>query len=95
MNNQKNVHILVEGRVQGVGFRYFVKNIADQTGITGWVRNLSDDRVEIFAQGDAQKLDGFIAVVRAGHTAAMVTNMSIDWHEPDLNFTKFSIAPTV
>ena len=47
------VHVLVSGRVQGVGFRYFVKDAADARGIAGWVRNLRDGRVEAVLAGAA------------------------------------------
>ncbi|HJB62075.1 MAG TPA: acylphosphatase, partial [Candidatus Microbacterium pullistercoris] len=49
----KRVHIIVTGTVQGVGFRYSTKAEAEQLGVTGWVRNVGSDRVEIEAQGDA------------------------------------------
>lgn len=94
MTDQKSAHMLVQGRVQGVGFRYFVKNIADQTGVTGWVRNLYDERVEIFAQGNQENMEKFIAMIRIGPSAALVTELSVDWFESDNAFTKFSIAPT-
>jgi len=48
---------LVRGRVQGVGFRYFVRREAAEIGVAGWVRNLDDGRVEAFAQGSAAALD--------------------------------------
>jgi acylphosphatase len=46
----------VRGRVQGVGFRNFVQREADQLALTGWSRNLDDGRVEVMAQGPAEKL---------------------------------------
>ena len=49
----------ITGIVQGVGFRYFVKRKADLYGIAGWVRNLPDGRVEVFAQGDPEVLNEF------------------------------------
>ncbi len=48
---------LVRGRVQGVGFRYFVELAAHELGITGWVRNLDDGRVETYAVGTKKQLD--------------------------------------
>lgn len=48
---------LVAGRVQGVGFRYFVRTEARALGLTGWVRNLADGRVEVYAAGEAGALD--------------------------------------
>lgn len=95
MTKDNCVHILVEGRVQGVGFRYYVKKIAEETGVTGWVRNLYDDRVEILAQGDSNKLNNFIAVVRVGPASAHVTNLILEWLEAEARYERFSIAPTV
>ncbi len=48
---------LVRGRVQGVGFRWFVQREATALGLCGWVRNLDDGRVEVFSQGDSAVLD--------------------------------------
>lgn len=94
MEELKNVHILVEGRVQGVGFRYFVKNVANELRITGWVRNRFDDRVEIFAQGVASDLARFIAAVRIGPDSALVTEITTDWPPLNSRFVQFSIAPS-
>lgn len=91
----KSVHILVEGRVQGVGFRYFVKRIAEENRLTGWVRNRYDDRVEILAQGEEEILRKFIYAVRAGPGSALVTDLKIEWLEPEVKFTRFSITPTI
>jgi acylphosphatase len=51
------------GRVQGVGFRYTVVQVADRFAVTGWVRNLPDGRVEMVAEAMADELDRFIAAV--------------------------------
>lgn len=52
-----------EGRVQGVGFRWTVKNLARGFDVTGWVRNLSDGRVELLAQGDSEEVTAFLEAV--------------------------------
>lgn len=53
-------HIYFSGRVQGVGFRFRAQMNASQTGLTGWVKNLYDGRVEAEVQGDAQQINLFI-----------------------------------
>jgi acylphosphatase len=48
---------LISGRVQGVGFRYYAERVASRDGIHGWVRNLPDGRVEVFAEGEIEAVD--------------------------------------
>ena len=61
--------VLYAGRVQGVGFRYTVKQIASGYDVVGWVRNLPDGRVELHVGGLKDELDAFIAAVAASHLA--------------------------
>ena len=72
------VHIVVSGRVQGVGFRYFTQRVATSLGITGWVKNLPTGEVEIEAQADRETLDKFIEQVRKGPALARVDNITIN-----------------
>lgn len=66
---------LVTGRVQGVGFRWFVEREAHLLGMAGWVRNNADGRVEVFAQGTAQQLGALRAKLYQGPRAARVDNV--------------------
>ena len=69
-------HYLIEGRVQGVGYRWFALRVARETGVEGWVRNLADGRVEVFAMaGDAAALERFAALLLRGPDRADVTNV--------------------
>jgi acylphosphatase len=63
---------LVRGRVQGVGFRWFVEREAHILGIAGWVRNTTDGRVEVLAQGTSEQLAGLSTHLRQGPRAARV-----------------------
>ena len=63
---------LLTGRVQGVGFRYFAQRVAVQHGISGWVRNTPDGRVEIEAEGDADAMHQFESGVSTGPAGAHV-----------------------
>jgi acylphosphatase len=75
----KKVHVLVSGRVTGVGFRYFVERVARGLKLAGWVRNLPDDRVESVAEGEEKALQAFVARLREGPPFARVEDVSVEW----------------
>jgi len=66
---------IVRGRVQGVGFRWFVEREADLLGIAGWVRNNPDSSVEVLAQGTKEQLAGLRSRLREGPRAARVDDV--------------------
>ena len=68
---------IVSGRVQGVGFRFFVHRAAAIEGVHGWVRNLPDGNVEIRAEGDASVLERFEHRIRQGPPSARVEDVDI------------------
>lgn len=74
---RKAARAVVEGRVQGVGFRYWTVQVARELGITGWVRNCPDYSVEIFAEGDGVTLYDFFNVVQHSHPRAYISNFTI------------------
>lgn len=80
-NKYFNLHLYVSGRVQGVGFRFFVINKAHVYGIAGWVKNLYDGRVEIDAEGKEQNLILFLQDIRIGPRSAHVSNVIEQWQE--------------
>src|SRR5260370_16485166 len=81
-SGRRSVRWLLAGRVQGVGFRWFVRNIARELGVAGRVRNLPDGRVEIEAAGDRETLARFKQEVSAGPPGARVGR--VEEHElPD------------
>jgi acylphosphatase len=69
--------IVVSGRVQGVGFRFFTQAAAVREGLHGWVRNLPDGCVEISAEGDAEALERFEHKVRHGPPGARVEDVEV------------------
>ena len=73
---------LISGRVQGVGFRYFSHAIADREGLYGWVRNLPDGRVEIFAEGEQGALERFERQIRSGPPGARVGDVDVQDARP-------------
>jgi acylphosphatase len=84
-------HYLVSGRVQGVGFRYFVERAAGVEGLHGWVRNLPDGRVEITAEGDAGSLERFEWQLRQGPPRARVEDIETTEHGATGHDTGFFI----
>ena len=66
---------IVRGRVQGVGFRWFVEREAHILGVSGWVRNNSDGSVEVLAQGTREQLLGLRSRLREGPRAARVDDV--------------------
>jgi acylphosphatase len=69
------IRLLVQGQVQGVGFRYFVLHRATGLGLRGWARNLADGRVEVVAQGQADALARLEGEVRGGPPQARVSKV--------------------
>ena len=86
----KQAHILYSGRVQGVGFRYTVRDLAEGLGITGWVRNLRDGKVEILAEFEENILNDFLEQVR-GEFSAYIRDVQIDWKPATGEFSGFTI----
>ncbi|KAG5663975.1 hypothetical protein HG530_004769 [Fusarium avenaceum] len=72
----RRVFFAVEGRVQGVGFRYFTQKKAQEYGVTGWCRNTKDEKVEGEAQGNEEVLTKFFKDVDNGPRSARVTKVS-------------------
>ncbi|MCU4183203.1 acylphosphatase [Acidiferrimicrobium sp. IK] len=76
-------HVLVSGRVQGVGFRAACARVAGRLGVAGLVRNLPDGRVEVVAAGEPAAVAALIDWCRAGPSWAEVTDVVVgDWPEP-------------
>jgi acylphosphatase len=75
------VHIIVQGMVQGVGFRYFVYRLAMKLNLSGYARNLYSGDVEIEAEGDRSLIEEFIKEVKVGPRSAAVTDLKIEWRE--------------
>jgi acylphosphatase len=82
---------IVRGRVQGVGFRWFVEREAHLLGIAGWVRNNPDASVEVLAMGTRDQLAGLRSRLRAGPRAARVDDVEEADAKPIPNLTAFRI----
>lgn len=69
------LYLTVTGRVQGVGYRWFVRQLAASLGLAGWVRNRDDGSVEAEAEGSREALDEFVARLKTGNPAARVDSI--------------------
>jgi acylphosphatase len=75
-------HALVSGRVQGVGFRCSCCHEARRLGLSGWVRNNPNGEVEVWAEGDKEKLETFLQWLRRGPPGARVDQVRYDMRRP-------------
>ena len=82
---------VISGRVQGVGFRWFAKDAADREGVTGWVKNLVDGRVEAFVEGDAEAVTRVERHLHNGPPGARVQHVNTITEEPGGAYHDFSI----
>lgn len=78
-----DLHVRVTGVVQGVGFRWFVREKARRLGLTGWVRNLPDGSVEVLASGDQGQIDLLVGELRKGPPGAVVDQVHHEGAAPD------------
>ncbi len=90
-NDMQELHAWVIGRVQGVGFRYFVIEIALSLSLRGYVRNESNGDVEVLAQGNRLALERLLTVLRRGPSAARVSEVQVKWGQPTEHFSGFRI----
>ena len=93
-------HVMIRGRVQGVGYRYFVEHEARARGLEGWVRNRRDGSVEALFSGPAEAVGAMIAACRRGPSSARVEALQDEAANPDLlNLRgageRFSVLPTI
>ncbi len=79
MADRARVHVLVSGIVQGVAFRAHTVDEARRLGLSGWVRNLADGRVEVEAEGDRAALEKLVGFCRRGPPAAQVDDVEVTW----------------
>jgi acylphosphatase len=82
MEEQTRLTAWVRGRVQGVGFRWWVRSRALELGLTGSASNLEDGRVEVIAEGPRAACDDLLALLRGGRTPGMVSGVVERWTEP-------------
>lgn len=87
----KRAHVFIDGKVQRVGFRYFVQTKAQEMGIEGWVKNLADGRVEAVFEGPKPNVLIMIEKCRKGPRASRVDNIDLNWEKTDNNLESFRV----
>ena len=93
-NQTSRLHARVTGRVQGVGFRYFVQVNASQLNITGWVRNRWNGSVEVLAEGVRGDLETLLQAIGRGPRPGTTREVQSDWHPATGEFSSFRIRRT-
>jgi len=83
--------LVISGRVQGVGFRWFTHDAATREGVTGWVRNLPNGRVEALVEGEAEAVTRVERALRQGPAGARVDNVYVDDDDASGAYKDFSI----
>jgi acylphosphatase len=89
--NLKRAEILAVGRVQGVGFRFFVLRKAQALGLTGYVENLYSGEVLTVVEGDKIIIEELFKEIQVGHSYAHVAKCNIIWHEYQAEFKNFEV----
>ncbi|MFH1201325.1 MAG: acylphosphatase [Candidatus Omnitrophota bacterium] len=88
--DNKQVHVVYSGRVQGVGFRFTVEHIARQINVVGWVKNLPDGKVEVLAQGSDEDLKDLLSEIKA-ELSSYIKNEDVSWSDVTEEFKNFRI----
>ena len=86
------VRAIVQGRVQGVGYRWFARDTAKRLAVKGFVRNLPDGDVEVQAIGDRAVLEKLVGLLNRGPGFGYVTDVVCEWRDEGPDFSDFQIA---
>ena len=89
--SKERVHAIIHGRVQGVFFRASTQEKAIELGLTGWVRNIADGKVELLAEGEKEKLEKLIDWCRIGPKHAQVMDVETRWEPYAGQYKEFTI----
>ena len=89
---KRRVHVWIKGRVQGVFFRAYTRDAAVREGVTGWVRNLPDGRVEAVFEGDADGVERMVAWCREGSPLSRVDRVEMQEEVYQGSFDRFEIS---
>lgn len=87
----KELHAIIQGRVQGVGFRWTVVDYAEQYHLTGTTKNLPDGTVEVYAQGPEESLKSFLESLKHDDGIARIQSIKAEYREPHGSYHGFKI----
>lgn len=87
----EKAHLFIEGRVQGVFYRAFTRNVASKLGLKGWVRNLYDGRVEVVFEGDRGLIEQAVLECKRGPSGSDVTDIDVSWEVSSGDLNGFEI----
>ena len=85
--------IFVSGMVHGVGYRFFTQRAAEELGLSGWVRNLPDGRVQAEVEGPRARVEEWLARLRVGPRLSSVTDVAVTWKAADGTARGFLVKP--
>ena len=91
MTEQKQLHAIIHGAVQGVGFRWWTRQMARRLRLSGYVRNLPDRTVEVVAEGPQKTLHEFLSLLRQGPSSAIVRQVKDTWAPNSGAFVGFEV----
>lgn len=91
MMAKARLHVVIEGRVQGVFFRASAREEACSLGLSGWVKNSWDGRVDAVFEGERDNVEKILEWCRKGPPGAMVRNVEVNWEDATGEFDSFSI----
>ena len=88
---EERVRVLVYGKVQGIGYRSFVRKYAKMLGLKGYVRNLPENKVEAVFCGDKKDIERMIEIMKKNHPLAEVKDIKVEKIDTETNFSDFHI----
>lgn len=91
MEQRVRAHVKIDGRVQGVNFRYSTQQRARSIGVAGWVRNLEDGGVEAVFEGSREAVNRVVSWCYSGPGSARVAKVDVDWERPTGQDSEFRI----
>ncbi len=87
-------HVLIQGHVQGIGFRRFVADVAEELDVSGIVENLSDGDVKAIATGERAVVERFIEQIKLGNGYSIIEKFTVKWHNGGKLSGEFNIVTT-